>query len=111
MSEPLDFLGFFYLFISIAWIILSLLIAGLSFFRFRLTASSFLIGLSFAAMALKSILMNILHRIFASGGSEMQTLNVIEFLSFLATIFLTLLVGLGIGLIPRSLRALAKKST
>jgi hypothetical protein len=88
MSEPFDFLRFFYLFISIAWMILSLLIAGLSFFRFRLTASSFLIGIPFVAMAFKSILMNILHRVvFAHGGAQMQTLNIVEFLSFLATIF------------------------
>jgi hypothetical protein len=110
MGEPFNFFSLFYLANSILWILLQLSIAALVFFRFRVTASSFLIGIPMLLQAFKGFIIIVLHRVlFSSGGADLQTLNVIDFLSLVMTIFLMLFVGLGIGLIPKSLRALAKK--
>jgi hypothetical protein len=108
MSEPTIF-NVIYIAYSILWTFISLAAVGISFFRFRATASGILIGIPMLLLAFKSLLMLVLNRTFLSYASiGYETHVIIQALSFFIGAMLFLVVGAGIALIPRSLSRLAR---
>lgn len=101
----------FYSALSRLWIILLFALAGVAFFRFRGTASGILIGMGFSLMGLKLVIYKILKHFMDTDIPNASDYRAMMFhLSFLIRILLILLIIVGIALIPKSLRALAKKT-
>ena len=98
--------------LSVAWVLLDFVIAGIVIWRFRMTASSWLIAGGFVFFALVRIINSLFSWIVMPHmGMDVDLLlvNVISNGVFMSLYALTcLVVACGVGLIPRSLRRLAE---
>jgi len=96
---------------SVLWIFINVAAAGLAFYRFRTTASGLICGVVFLLFAFKGILFQIyMHLIIPAVAGGPAYYQIPEVISYLLAILLTLMLAVGIGFIPRSLRILSEKS-
>ena len=95
--------------ISLAWVLLDFVIAGIVIYRFRSTLTSWFIAGGFVFFALVRIISSLFNwLVMPHVGGDYMLANVISNTVFTSLYALTcLLVACGVGLIPRSLRRLA----
>jgi hypothetical protein len=111
MHENFDIIRIIFSITSVIWIILYIVLAGISFFRFRATLSGLLLGITFSVIAVKIILVRILTSfIFPALDIVGEGMAVLHLVSYVISILLGIVIAAGIALIPRSLQKLAKQA-
>lgn len=113
MDETIRVVSALHTLVSLTWVLLDFVIAGIVIYRFRSTLSSWFIAGGFVFFAVV--------RIINSGFSwlvmphvqgDFLLVNVVSNGIFMSLYSLTcLVIACGVGLIPRSLRQLAESST
>lgn len=111
MDEPFQVTRLIQSAFTLLWILVYFASAGLAFFRFRTTASGLLCGGVFLLFAFKLILFKLFNYFILpamSGGPDAGI--VASFISYFLSFLFCLILAVGIGLIPRSLRILSEKT-
>jgi hypothetical protein len=95
--------------LSMAWVLLDFVVAGLVIWRFRMTLSSWLVAGGFVFFALTRIMSSLFNwLVMPRMGVDMLAVNVISNGAFTGLYAITcLVVACGVALIPRSLRRLS----
>ena len=110
MTESIMVVSVTHAVLSVAWVLLDLVIAGLVIWRFRMTLSSWLVAGGFVFFALTRIMSSLFSwLVLPRMGVDMLTVNVVSNGVFAGLYAITcLVVACGVALIPRSLRRLAE---
>ncbi len=110
MTEQYMIVSVLHAVLSLAWVLLDFVIAGIVIYRFRMTLSSWFIAGGFVFFALVRIISSLFNWIVMPRmGGDYMLANVISNGVFMSLYTITcLIVACGVGLIPRSLRRLAE---
>ena len=95
--------------VALMWIVLDLAIAGVVFWRFRASATGLLVGIGHVLLVLKSFLsLFVFHVVFRVSYPDLDVHAIVLVVLRSITFFCYLLIAVGIGFIPRSLRKLSR---
>ena len=107
MAEPYGIQSILFLLVSLAWILLDLVLAGVVFYRFRASAAGILVGGGWVLMTLKDIIhVLVFNLVFRFYFPDPDVHFILQSLFRVATIFIYLVIGAGLLFIPRSLKKL-----
>ncbi len=97
--------------LMVLWILLDLILAGIVLYRFRLTASGFLLGAAHIAFVLKNFASLMVYGIvFRHIMPDMEIHLIVSVLFRLASIASCLVLAAGLAFVPRSLRKLGART-
>ncbi len=110
MTESVMVVSAMHAVLSVIWVMLDFVIAGLVIWRFRMTLSSWLIAGGFVFFALTRIMSSLFNwLVMPRLETDLLLVNVVSNGVFMGLYALTcLVVACGVGLIPRSLRRLSE---
>jgi hypothetical protein len=93
--------------VSVLWVLLDFIVAGIVVYRFRATLTSWLLAGGFVFFALVRVLSSIVSWLVLPRTGDYVTWNMVSYAVFTALyVVTTLVVATGVGFIPRSLRRL-----